>query len=81
MNPEARQEALSRHGLVETEDGFELTLAGFQRASKRAAGLRKEGDPEATQMLSLSPDDPLRWEYCRCIAIEAFSSEVYHSGI
>ncbi|MEU8588369.1 hypothetical protein AB0C59_15430 [Streptomyces sp. NPDC048664] len=81
MNPEARQEALSRHGLTETEEGFELTAQGFQRASGRALELRQQGDPEAVQMLALDPDDPLRWEYCRRIQMEAYTNEVNQSGI
>ncbi|MFE0451624.1 hypothetical protein ACFW2D_10085 [Streptomyces sp. NPDC058914] len=81
MSNGARQEALSRHGLVETEDGYELTLAGFRRASKRAQDLRKQGDPEADRILALPSDDPLRWEFCRCLAIDAFTTEIHGSGI
>ncbi|MFJ3359553.1 hypothetical protein [Streptomyces anthocyanicus] len=79
MNPEARQEALTRYGLTEIEDGFEMTLVGFQQASRRALELRGQGDPEATRMLSLSPEDPLRWEYCRCIQIDAFTGDARQS--
>lgn len=43
MIPEERQEALERHGLTEGPDGFELTVRGFQRASRRALALRNEG--------------------------------------
>ncbi|ROP53306.1 hypothetical protein [Streptomyces sp. PanSC9] len=81
MNPEARQEALKRRGLTETQDGFELTVQGFQKASRRAQDLRKHGDAEAVRTLALSPEDPLRWEYCRCIQIEAFTAEARASGI
>ncbi|MBL1104915.1 hypothetical protein JK361_09965 [Streptomyces sp. 5-8] len=80
MNHEGRQKALRRHGLTETQDGFELTAQGFQKASRRAQGLREQGDPEAVRMLALSPEDPLRWEYCRCIQIEAFTAEARASG-
>ncbi|MFI5977067.1 hypothetical protein [Streptomyces sp. NPDC051452] len=80
MNPEARQEALRRHGLTETQDGFELTAEGFQRASRRARDLRQQGDPEAVRMMALSPEDPDRWEYCRCLQIEAFTAEERASG-
>ncbi|MFD0210840.1 hypothetical protein ACFVH9_17305 [Streptomyces hirsutus] len=81
MSTEERQEALSRHGLVETEDGFELTLAGFRKASRRALDFRKQGDPEAARMLALGPSDPLRWEYARCLAIDSFTAEVHQSRI
>ncbi|AMW13337.1 hypothetical protein A4E84_29875 [Streptomyces qaidamensis] len=81
MNPEARQEALRRHGLGETEDGFELTLAGYQKASRRALILRDQGDPEAIQILALASSDPRRWEYARCLAIDAFTADVRQSGI
>ncbi|MFE9865895.1 hypothetical protein ACFYPZ_24675 [Streptomyces sp. NPDC005506] len=76
MSPEERQEALEEHGLTETQDGFVLSLRGFQKAAQRAWALRDEGDEEASRMLALDPDDPLRWEYSRCLQIEAFSSEV-----
>jgi hypothetical protein len=72
---------LARHGLTETQDGFALTAQGFQRASRRALDLRKQGDPEATRILALPSDDPLRWEYARCIQIDAFTIEVHQSGI
>ncbi|MEV5429086.1 hypothetical protein [Streptomyces sp. NPDC052701] len=75
------QEALERYGLTETSDGFALTLKGFQRASRRALDLRKQGDPEAIRVLALPPDDPLRWEYARCLQIDSFVSEVHHSEI
>ncbi|MCX4608698.1 hypothetical protein [Streptomyces mirabilis] len=81
MSPEARQEALERHGLTEGPDGLDVTLGGLQRALKRALALRDEGDEEAARMLALSPEDLLRWEYCRCIQIEAFPAEVHRSGI
>jgi hypothetical protein len=81
VNPETRQEALRRHGLVETQDGFALTAHGFRAASRRALDLRKQGDAEAVKILSLSPDDPLRWEYARCIQIDAFTAEAHDSGI
>jgi hypothetical protein len=81
VNPEVRQEALRRHGLTETRDGYELTALGFRRASQRALALRKEGDPEAARMLALDPGDPLRWEFARCLQIDSFVSEVHHSGI
>lgn len=74
------QEALERHGLTETPDGLALTLGGFHKASRRALDLRQQGDPEAVRMLALEPSDPLRWEYARCIQIEAFTTEI-HSGI
>ncbi|WP_413757179.1 hypothetical protein [Streptomyces sp. MMBL 11-3] len=51
MTPEARQEALDRHGLIETPDGCELTLSGLQRASRRAVELRPRGTVKR----------PLRW--------------------
>ncbi|MET8185701.1 hypothetical protein ABZV15_07875 [Streptomyces sp. NPDC005246] len=79
MSPEERQEALERHGLTETQDGFVLSLRGFQRAARRALELRKQGDQEAVRMLALPPDDPLRWEYALCIQIEAFRDEWYES--
>jgi hypothetical protein len=81
MNSEARQDALRRHGLTETQDGFELTAEGFRKASTRALDLRKRGDPEAERMLVLSPEDPRRWEYARCIQIDAYTAEVHQSGI
>ncbi|MEU6651307.1 hypothetical protein ACWDA7_13925 [Streptomyces sp. NPDC001156] len=81
MRPEERQEVLERHGLKETQDGFELAMRGFQKASKRALELRKQGDAEATRILALSPEDPLRWEYARCIQIDSFAAEVHRSGI
>jgi hypothetical protein len=81
MSPDARQGALQRHGLTETQDGFALTAQGFQRASRRALDLRKQGDPEAARMLALPSDDPLRWEYARCIQIDAFTTEMHCSGI
>ncbi|MFJ8507734.1 hypothetical protein [Streptomyces avermitilis] len=81
MSPEERQEALERHGLTEGPDGFDITLRGLQKALKRALTLRGEGNEEAARMLALSPEDPLRWEYCRCLQIEAFSAEAYRSGI
>ncbi|PPS71979.1 MULTISPECIES: hypothetical protein [Streptomyces] len=81
MSPDARQEALRRHGLVETEDGFALTAQGFQRASRRALDLRKQGDLEAARILALPSDDPLRWQFARCIQIEAFTAEVRQSRI
>ncbi|GAA5078756.1 hypothetical protein [Streptomyces similanensis] len=77
---EERQEALSRHGLTETQDGFELTAEGFLKASRRALGLRRQDDQEAIRILALPSDDPLRWEYCRCIQIEAYTDEVHRSG-
>ncbi|MEU5030199.1 hypothetical protein [Streptomyces milbemycinicus] len=70
-----------RHGLVETPDGYELTLQGFQRASRRAQGLRQQGDEEAARMLALGPSHPARWEYARCLAIDSFTAEVYQPGI
>ncbi|PAN00524.1 hypothetical protein CJI59_16695 [Streptomyces sp. Alain-F2R5] len=81
MNPEARQEVLRRHGLTVTQDGFALTVRGFERGSRRALALRQRGDPEAIRMLSLRPEDPLRWEYCRCIQIDAFTAEARRSEI
>lgn len=78
---EERQEALDRHGLTESQDGFEVTLRGLQTALKRALALRDEGGEEAARMLALSPEDPFRWEYCRCIQIEAFHAEAHRSGI
>ncbi|NEA52001.1 hypothetical protein [Streptomyces sp. SID10815] len=80
MNPEARQEALRYHGLVESKDGLALTVQGFRKASRRALELREQGDPEAVRMFTLDPGDPLRWEYCRCIQIEAYTDEVHRSG-
>ncbi|MBZ6258904.1 hypothetical protein KVH22_25645 [Streptomyces olivaceus] len=80
-NAEQYLEALRRHGLTETEDGFALTVQGFQKGSRRALALRDQGDPEAIRMLSLAPEDPARWEYCRCIQIDAFTAEVRRSGI
>ena len=76
MNPDVRQEALSRNGLTETQDGYELTALGFRRASQRALVLREQGDPEATRMLALDPSDPLRWEFCRALQIDVFTAEV-----
>jgi hypothetical protein len=83
MSPDARQGALQRHGLKETQDGdgFALTVRGFQRASRRALDLRKQGDPETARILALPSDDPLRWEYARCIQIDAFTAEMHCSGI
>jgi hypothetical protein len=81
MQDRFRQEALRRHGLTETQDGFALTAQGFQRASRRALDLRKQGDTEAAQILALAPSDPRRWEFARCIQIEAFTAEVHESGI
>lgn len=81
MKHEARQEALSRHGLTEGPDGFELTAEGFRLASRRARELREQGDLEAIQVLTLPSDDLLRWEFCRCLQIEAFTAEVHQSGI
>ncbi|CAM5333151.1 hypothetical protein [Streptomyces aurantiogriseus] len=81
MNPETRQEALRRHGLTESADGYDLTPQGFQRASRRALTLREQGDREAARMLALDPSNPLRWEYARCIQIDAYTAEVHHSGI
>jgi hypothetical protein len=66
--------------LVETKDGFALTVQGFQKASRRALALRGQGDPEAVRMLALSPEDPRRWEFCRCLAIEAFTNEMHSSA-
>ncbi|WP_371538426.1 hypothetical protein OG210_21990 [Streptomyces sp. NBC_00466] len=76
MTPEERQEALRRHGLTETQDGYALSLRGFQKAARRALDLRKLGDLEAARMLALSPEDSLRWEYARCLQIDAFTSEI-----
>ncbi|MGW3734746.1 hypothetical protein [Streptomyces sp. NPDC005148] len=76
-SPEERQEALEEHGLTETQDGFVLSLRGFQKAAQRARALRDQGDQEAARMLALGPDDPVRWEYSRCIQIDSFSSEVH----
>ncbi|MFF9210456.1 MULTISPECIES: hypothetical protein [unclassified Streptomyces] len=78
---EERQGTLSHHGLVETPDGFALTLAGFQKASQRALDLRRQGDQEAIRMLALPSDDPLRWEYCRCLQIDSFTAEAHQAGI
>jgi hypothetical protein len=77
MSPGERQETLRRHGLTETEDGFELTLRGFQRA----LALRERGDREAARRLALNPPDPLRWEFARCLAIDSFTTEVHQSEI
>ncbi|MET4646091.1 RES domain-containing protein [Streptomyces atratus] len=79
MGPEVRQEALERHGLTESQDGFVLSRRGFQKAARRARALRDEGDEEAARMLALDPDDPVRWEYARCLQIEAFHDEWYES--
>ncbi len=73
MIEEGRQEALERHGLTEEPDGFVLSLRGFQKAMRRARALRDQGDGEAIRMLALDASDPLRWEYARCIQIDAFS--------
>jgi hypothetical protein len=81
MQGRFRQEALERHGLEESPDGFQMTLRGFRAASRRALDLRKQGDPEAARILALPSDDPLRWEFARCIQIEAFTAEVRESGI
>jgi hypothetical protein len=81
MQDRFRQEALAQHGLTETQDGFELTVYGFRRASRRALALRKQGDREAARILALSPEDPIRWEYCRCIAIDSFTAETHRSEI
>ncbi|MDW4902903.1 hypothetical protein RB625_31260 [Streptomyces californicus] len=80
MTREARQEALERHGLVESGDGFTVTLKGFQKAAERARGLRAQGNQEAALMLALEPSDPVRWEYARCLQIDTFSTEAYESG-
>jgi hypothetical protein len=80
MTREARQEVLERHGLVESGDGFTVTLKGFQRAAQRARDLRAQGNQEAARTLALSPDHPLRWEYARCLQIEAFTNDAAESG-
>ncbi|WP_328683174.1 hypothetical protein [Streptomyces sp. NBC_00343] len=80
MTREARQEVLERHGLVESGDGFTVTLKGFQRAARRARDLRAQGNEEAARMVALSPDHPLRWEFARCLQIEAFSNEMSDTG-
>ncbi|MER0429922.1 hypothetical protein [Streptomyces microflavus] len=80
MHDERRQDVLQRHGLTETQDGFTVTLAGFQKAAQRARGLRATGNEEAARMLALDPADPARWEYARCLQIDAFSKEAHESG-
>ncbi|WP_326755121.1 hypothetical protein OH738_10670 [Streptomyces hirsutus] len=75
MIPDERQAALERHGLRETPDGYELLLRGFQRASERALALRAQGDREAAWALALGPSDERRWEFCRCVALDALSRE------
>ncbi|MGW0136265.1 hypothetical protein [Streptomyces sp. NPDC003299] len=77
----ARQEALERHGLTESPDGFELTAEGFRKASQRALELRRQGDLEAADILGLDPTDPLRWEFCRCLQIDSFTTEAHQAGI
>ncbi|WP_406431592.1 hypothetical protein [Streptomyces sp. NBC_01589] len=56
-----------------------MTLTGFQKAAERVRALRDQGDEEAARMLGLDPDDPVRWEYARCLQIEAFHDEWYES--
>ncbi|MEU1366618.1 hypothetical protein ABZ454_10835 [Streptomyces sp. NPDC005803] len=73
MSPEARQEDLERHGLAEEPDGYLLSLRGFQAGMRAARALRDQGDEEAVRLLALDASDPLRWEYARCLQIEAFS--------
>ncbi|MGA5467816.1 hypothetical protein ACPCUK_03120 [Streptomyces arboris] len=80
MHDERRQDALQRHGLTETQDGFTVTVAGFQKAGQRAQDLRAEGNEEAARMLALGTTDPVRWEYARCLQIDAFSKEAHESG-
>ncbi|MET9051777.1 hypothetical protein ABZW50_11565 [Streptomyces bacillaris] len=75
-----RQGALQRHGLTETQDGFTVTLEGFQRATERARGLRAQGNQEAARMLALGTADPVRWEYAKGLQIETFSREAHESG-
>jgi hypothetical protein len=62
-------------------EGLDVTWQGFQRAARRALELRDAGSEEAARMVALSPDHPLRWEYARCIQIEAFTDEVHETGI
>ncbi|MFD7858536.1 hypothetical protein ACFV6B_30290 [Streptomyces microflavus] len=80
MTQARREAALLRHGLTETQGGFTVTLEGFQKAAERALGLRAQGNQEATRMLALGTTDPVRWEYARCLQIDAFSTEAYESG-
>ncbi|CAM5670238.1 hypothetical protein SCYAM73S_02478 [Streptomyces cyaneofuscatus] len=80
MTWEARQGALERHGLVESGDGFTVTLKGFQKAAERARGLRAQGSKEAARMLALGTTDPVRWEYAKGLQIETFSREAHESG-
>ncbi|OKI67550.1 hypothetical protein AMK15_06120 [Streptomyces sp. MJM1172] len=80
MTPESRQEALERHGLAETNEGFTVTLKGFQKGVQRALTLRAHGDEEAARMLALPPTHPTRWEYARCLQIDAFTREAHRSG-
>ncbi|MFD8685341.1 hypothetical protein [Streptomyces sp. NPDC059651] len=81
MIPEERQEALEGHGLTEAQDGFVLSLWGFQAAMRTARALRGQGNEEAIRMMALDASDPLRWEYARAIQIEAFSIEIHRSRI
>ncbi|MGW3499332.1 hypothetical protein ACWDMY_01120 [Streptomyces globisporus] len=80
MTRERREAALRRHGLTETQDGFTVTLAGFQKAAERARGLRAQGNQEAARMLALGTTDPVRWEHAKCLQIDAFSKESHESG-
>ncbi|MET7347434.1 hypothetical protein [Streptomyces mirabilis] len=81
MGSDARQAALERHGLTESQDGFDMTLRGLQRGLGRARALRAQGDPEALRMRALDPSDPVRVRYALCIQIEAFHAELHRSGI
>lgn len=47
----------------ESDDDFNVTLAGFQKAARRALALQAQGDQEAARMLALDTSDPARWEY------------------
>jgi len=69
-----RRALLAEYGLVEDQWGS-LTLAtlqGLQESSRRALRLRREGNEEASRVLRLPPDDPLRLRFLEAVQIEAF---------
>ncbi|MEU7366621.1 hypothetical protein AB0B92_13660 [Streptomyces hygroscopicus] len=67
--------------MIETPDGFTLTVRGLQKAAQRALALRAEGDEEAACIWSLDPGDPRRIEFALGLALDAFSREMHQSGI
>ncbi|WP_448319257.1 hypothetical protein [Streptomyces sp. CO7] len=75
MRDGRRHAELERCGLTETEDGLDITLWGYQSAMRRAQELRAQGNEEAARVLALSPEDPLRWEYARCIQLDALTRD------